>query len=330
VRVLFWGTPSFAVPALDALLASSHELVGLVTQPDRPRGRSGCPHAPPTKARLLEARPEVPVLQPVKPSGAEFRERLAGLAPDVSVVAAYGNLLPGRVLEVPRLGSLNLHASLLPRHRGAAPVAAALLAGDRLTGVTLMRMDRGLDTGPLLLQRELEIQPGESCGELTDRLARLAADVLIEGLVLAEAGRLRAVPQREELATYAPRVTPEQARIDWGRSAAEIERLLRAYDPWPGAHTSWEGKRLKLFRARPVADAAIHLEVRGIQTAPPGSIALLSAPVESSRATAGPSLFVRTGDGVLEVLELQLEARPRMAASDFLRGRRIPAGSRFS
>jgi methionyl-tRNA formyltransferase len=300
--------------------------VGLVTQPDRPRGRSGRPEPPPTKALLLEAGVEVPVLQPVKPAGADFRARLSGLGPDVNVVAAYGNLLPGRLLELPRLGSLNIHSSLLPRHRGAAPVAAALLAGDRVTGITLMRMDRGLDTGPILLQRSLEILAGESCGELTARLAQLGAEVLMEGLALAEAGRLREEPQREEEATYAPRITPEQGHLRWEDPASTIERTLRAYDPWPAAFGVWGGRRLKLLRGR-VARAEESEAVRELSRARPGSLAA----GERSRADGPPrpALYVRAGDGVLEILELQLEGRPRMAASEFLKGRRIHPGSRL-
>jgi methionyl-tRNA formyltransferase len=272
MRVLFWGTPSFAVPSLAAVLRSGHTLAGLVTQPDRPRGRSGRPEPPPTKELVLRAAPRAPILQPLKPTGAAFRARLAELDAEVSVVAAYGNLLPGRVLELPRRGSLNVHASLLPRHRGAAPVAAALLAGDRVTGVTLMRMDRGLDTGPILLQRPLEIRPDESCGQLTERLAQLGADVVTEGLELLEAGRLRATPQREEEATYAPRVTPEQARVRWDQPAAAIERALRAFDPWPGAFATWDGKRLKLFRGR-VAGLEESAAAGGLARAAPGTLA---------------------------------------------------------
>jgi methionyl-tRNA formyltransferase len=326
MRILFWGTPSFAVPSLAAVLRSGHTLAGLVTQPDRPRGRSGRPEAPPTKELVLRAAPRVPILQPLKPTGAAFRARLAELDADVSVVAAYGNLLPGRVLELPRLGSLNVHASLLPRHRGAAPVAAALLAGDRVTGITLMRMDRGLDTGPILHQRPLEIRPDESCGQLTERLAQLGADVVTEGLQLLEAGRLRATPQREEEATYAPRVTPEQARVRWDQPAAAIERALRAFDPWPGAFAAWDGRRLKLFRSR-VAGLEESAAAADLARAAPGTLAAGERPRPG--APPAPALYVKTGDGVLEILELQLEGRPRMAAAEFLKGHKFPAGARL-
>ncbi len=327
MRILFWGTPSFAVPSLQALLDSRHTLVGLVTQPDRPRGRSGRPQPPPTKEALRRAGRDVPVLQPLKPSGPDFRASLAALEPDVSVVAAYGNLLPGRVLELPRLGSVNVHASLLPRHRGAAPVAAALLAGDRVTGITLMRMDRGLDTGPILLQRSLEIHACESCGELTERLARLGAEVLMEGLDLVEAGRLTATPQREEEATYAPRVTPEQARVRWEDTAETIERTLRAYDPLPGAFALWEGRRLKLFRAQ-LGPADESETARELSRAAPGGLVVGERPAPEGRGE--PALYVRAGDGVLELLDLQLEGRPRMSAAAFLQGRQIPRGARLA
>ncbi|MFN2432915.1 MAG: methionyl-tRNA formyltransferase [Gemmatimonadota bacterium] len=317
--MLFWGTPDFAVPSLEALLRSPHTVVGLVTQPDRPRGRSGRAEPPPTKLRLLSSRPDVPVLQPERPRGAEFRATLAGLRPDVSVVAAYGNLLPERVLELPRHGSLNVHASLLPRHRGAAPVSAAILAGDEVTGITLMRMERGLDTGPILLQRELPVRPEESSGELTRRLAELGGEVLMEGLQALTRGRLEARRQDERLATYAPRVTPADARVRWSRPAAEVERALRAFDPWPGATSSWNGRRVKIFRGRALEE-------------PPGRAQPPAERPRPGEVLASPpgSLRVACGAGMLEVLELQMEGRPRMAVADFLRGRLMPPGTCFT
>jgi methionyl-tRNA formyltransferase len=336
VRVLFWGTPEFAVPALDALLRSPHEVVGVVTRPDRPRGRSGRPQPAAVKRHLLLSGRALPIFQPPKPTGGELREQLAALEPDVSVVAAYGNLLPGSFLALPPLGSLNLHASLLPRHRGAAPVSAAILAGDAVTGITLMRMDRGLDTGPILLQRPLAIKPSDSCGRLTSRLARVAAEVVLEGLAEMEAGRLWPRPQNEEEATHAPRIRPEDAHIRWSDAAEAIERMLRAYDPWPGAFTSWEGQRLKLFRGRVAREGAPD----GVTSVifPAGSVVRgtgamgapgKDAPAVPGEVLPGPELFVSTGEGTLEILELQLEGRPRMAAAEFLKGRRIAPGSRF-
>lgn len=315
MRVLFWGTPAFAVPALEALLRSSHTIVGLVTRPDRPRARSRRPEAPPVKRHLLGAGRTLPILQPEKPVGAEFLERIAELKPDVSVVAAYGSLLPGPVLALPALGSLNLHASLLPRHRGATPVAAAILADDAVTGITLMRMDRGLDTGPILLRRELPIGEHESCGELTERLAHLAAGVLMDGLTRLGEGSLRAVPQNDEEATYAPRITPTDAHVRWAEAAGQIARILRAYDPWPGAFTLLEGRRVRLFRGRVVQED----DWQTPAVTKPGDVI----------AGPAPGLFVRTGEGTLEILELQLEGRSRMRASEFLKGRPIEPGSRL-
>jgi methionyl-tRNA formyltransferase len=349
VRVLFWGTPEFAVPALEAVLASTHTLVGLVTQPDRPRGRSSKPEPSPTKRLLLATDPAIPILQPARPRGEPFRETLAALNPDVSIVAAYGNLLPEPVLELPRFGSLNLHASLLPRHRGAAPVTAAILAGDRVTGITLMRMDSGLDTGHVLLQRATEIAADESAGRLTARLASLAASVLQEGLSALAEGTLRELPQDSAGATYAPRVKPEDARVWWTAPALEIERMLRAYDPWPGAFTLWDGKRVKLFRGRVAQASEMVLEVdegndpwadelpegNGSRNDPrPVDLRTRNDPRNDlrpgeARVAAGPRLFVGTGEGLLEILELQLEGRARMSVDRFLRGSSLRPGSRF-
>ncbi|HEY7529394.1 MAG TPA: methionyl-tRNA formyltransferase [Gemmatimonadota bacterium] len=312
MRVLFWGTPEFALPALDAVLASSHELVGLVTQPDRPRGRSGRAAPSPTKRRVLEAAPSVPILQPEKPRGAAFRAEVTALAPDVSVVAAYGNILPRSVLDLPRHGSVNVHASLLPRHRGASPVAAAILAGDPVTGVSLMRMEPGLDTGPVLLRREAAILPGETCGELEARLAREGAALLLDALDALERGDLHPRPQDDSLATYAPRITPEDAHVDWRTPAEAVERHLRAHDPRPGAFTWWGGRRLKLFRGR------LRPEIGTRER-------------NSGEVLADPSggLVVGARPGAIEVTEVQLEGGPRMDARSFLRGRPIPPGSRF-
>jgi methionyl-tRNA formyltransferase len=312
VRVLFWGTPEFAVPALDALLRSRHQVVGLVTQPDRPRGRSGRPSPSPAKRRLLEAGGAIPVLQPEKPRGAAFRAEVERLAPDVSVVAAYGNILPRSVLELPRHGSVNVHASLLPRHRGASPVAAAILAGDAVTGVTLMRMEPGLDTGPVLLRRETPIRPGETCGELEARLAAEGAVLLLEGLDALERGELRPEPQDESLATYAPRIAPEDAHVDWRTPAERVERHLRAHDPRPGAYTWWDGRRLKLFRGRLRPE---------IETRDRCSGEVLPDP--------SGGLVVGARPGAIEPTEVQLEGGPRIDARAFLRGRPIPPGSRF-
>ncbi|MBA2564372.1 MAG: methionyl-tRNA formyltransferase [Gemmatimonadetes bacterium] len=303
------------MPALEALLLSRHALVGLVTQPDRPRGRSGRAAMPPAKAHLVSRGLELPVVQPEKPRGSAFRTRLRQLGPDVSVVAAYGHVLGQRILDLPRLGSLNLHASLLPRHRGAAPVAAALLAGDEVTGITLMRMERGLDTGPILLQREMAILPGDSAGDLTGRLGRLAASVLVEGLDALAQGRLAEVPQDEGRATYAPRLTSNDARVRWNTPAAEIERAIRAFDPWPGAFTELGGRRVKLFRAAVAQPTG---------SASPANAAPAPA---AGEVLSGPGLRVATGCGILEVLELQIEGRPRVAAADFLRGRPVRPGT---
>lgn len=312
MRVLFWGTPEFAVPSLDALLESRHQVVGLVTQPDRPRGRSGSPAPSPTKRRVLLAGRDIPVLQPEKPRGAAFLRELERLAPDVSVVAAYGNILPRSVLDLPRHGSVNVHASLLPRHRGASPVVAAILAGDAVTGVSLMRMEPGLDTGPVLLRRETAIRPGETSGELEARLAGEGAVLLLEGLDALERGDLVPEPQDDSLATYAPRIAPEDAHVDWRTPAELLERRLRAHDPRPGAFTWWDGRRLKLFRGR------VRPEI--------GSEGRCAGEVLPD---ASGGLVVAARPGALEPTEIQLEGGPRVETRAFLRGRPIPPGTRL-
>ena len=251
MRVVFLGSPDFALPTLEAL-ASRFTLVGVLTQPDRPAGRGRTLASPPVKQAAL--RLGLPVLQPPRLRAPEATGALAEMHPDLIVVAAYGQILRAEVLELPPHGCINVHASLLPRWRGASPVPAAIRAGDLETGVTIMRMDAGMDTGPVLAQQAMPLAPSDTGGSLSARLARLGASLLLETLPTYLAGTLDPVPQDEGQATYAPLLRKEDGRLDFSRPAVELERQVRAYDPWPGSFLEWDGRRLALLRAS-VSDA---------------------------------------------------------------------------
>jgi methionyl-tRNA formyltransferase len=300
VRVLFYGTPAFAVPTLQALLAR-HVVVGVVTQPDRPAGRGQRARASAVKAVAVQR--GLPVLQPERLRDPEWPERLGALAPEVAVVVAFGQILPPRVLEVPPRGSINVHASLLPRYRGAAPIAWAIIRGEGETGITTFRMDAGMDTGPVLLQRATPVGPEETAGELAIRLAGLGAEVLLETLDRLDA--ITPVPQDGAQATLAPRLRKEDGALDWTRPARELAARIRGVNPWPGASTRVAGGRLLIWRARTRTGAG-----------EPGVL----IPV-------GASLLVGTGEGLLEPVEVQPENRRAMSWEAFLRGTRLGAGA---
>jgi len=304
-RIVFMGTPAFACPILDALLARPDPIVGVVCQPDRPRGRGLGVSAPAVKA--LAAEHGLPVLQPERVRDAAFLDALRGLAPDLIVVAAYGRILPRAVLDLPPRGCINVHASLLPRHRGAAPVTWTILAGDTTTGVTIMAMNEEMDAGDILLQRETQVRPDDTGGTLLDRLARLGADAIGEAIDGLEAGTLRPIPQPATGVTFAPRIEREHGRIDWSRPAVELERQVRALAPTPSAFTTLGGHLLKVHRA----------EVGPARAVDPGRV-----------VTTGPGgIVVATGSGALRLLEVQLEGRRRLSAAEFLAGRGIAPGT---
>lgn len=300
MRVLFIGTGEIGVPVLRWLLESrEHQLIGVVTQPDKPVGREQRIEAPPIKAALAGS--SVPVLQPKRIKAEEAVAEIRALAPDVIVVMAYGQILPRAVLEIPPVACLNLHASLLPRYRGAAPIQAAIVAGDRETGITVMYVNEGLDTGDVMLQTRIEIAPDETGGSLHDRLAEIAPATLKEALAQLQAGTAPRVPQDSSIATYASKLEREDGRIDWSEPADLIERKIRAFDPWPGAFTvlrdeTERDRKLKIFRAS-VADSC----------------------------SADPAnLVIPTKQGTVRLEEVQLEGKRRMSATEFLRGYNAP------
>jgi methionyl-tRNA formyltransferase len=302
MRIVFIGAGEIGVPTLQALLKSEHEVVGVVTQPDKPVGRSQSIEPPPIRNALSGT--NIPVLQPARIKDRQALEEIRALRPDVIVVMAYGQILPRDVLEIPDIGCLNLHASLLPRWRGAAPIQAAIAAGDREIGITVMYMDEGLDTGDILLQRTIDILPADTGGALHDRLAGVAPETLLESLDLLAKGKAPRTPQDNAVATYAPKLKREDGKIDWSDPADAIERKIRAFDPWPGAFMT-------------------------ISTNGAHNLKIFSATVVGLRGTPGEilkcenDLVVAAGKGALSLREVQLEGKRRMSAGQFLRGHRV-------
>lgn len=308
MRVLFWGTPEFATPALRALLGEGCEVAGVITQPDRPQGRHRSTLvAPPVKLVALEE--EIPVLQPERPRDEGFAESVRALEPDLSVVVAYGHILPRALVDLPPLGTLNIHASLLPRWRGAAPIQAAILAGDAETGVSIMRMVPALDAGPVLLQARTPIADDETGGELTLRLSELGALAIVEALALVSLGDATGTPQPDDGVTYAGKVHREAARVDWTRPAVEVSRGIRAYDPAPGAWSTLRGGEVKLFGARVAPDVA----------GDPGSVIAIDE----------MGLLVGCGAGAVRVAYAHPAGKRRLAALDWSQGRGVAAGDQF-
>jgi methionyl-tRNA formyltransferase len=306
LRAAFAGTPEFALPALRALAASRHRVVGVLTQPDRPAGRGRDVRASPIKREAVAR--GLPLAQPPTLKGEASLAELRAWEPDVLVVVAYGLILPQAVLDVPRFGCLNIHASLLPRWRGAAPIQRAILAGDTQTGVTIMQLDAGLDTGPILLQRPVEIGAREHAGALHDRLALLGAEALLEALAGLEAGTLQAHAQPATGVTYAAKIEKSEARIDWTRDAVAIARQVRAFDPWPIAEARLDGEQLRIHRAIALDDP------RAFDSTAPRE------PAGTILGLRDDALLVRCGAGVLAIHELQRAGRKVLAANELARG----------
>lgn len=305
MKLIFAGTPEFAASALQALIDAGHDIALVLTQPDRPAGRGMKLKASPVKTLALAH--GLPVSQPLTLKTAEAQAEIAAVGAEVMVVAAYGLILPKAVLEMPTRGCLNIHASLLPRWRGAAPIHRAIQAGDAATGITIMQMDAGLDTGPMLLSRAEAIHADDTTGSLHDRLAQLGADMIVEAL-RALPGGLTATPQPADGVTYAAKIGKTEASVDWNRPAAELERAIRAFNPFPGAVATLQQTPVKLWRARAI-DAA----------GTPGEVLLAE----------GAGVIVACGEGALCITELQKPGGKRLPAAEFLRGMPIAAGSRF-
>lgn len=306
LRVIFMGTPEFACPTLQRLIDRGDEVLAVVTQPDRPKGRGQKMVPPPVKE--LAERHGMPVLQPLKVRAPEFIESVREMNPDVIVVVAFGQILPKALLEAPKYGCINVHASLLPRYRGAAPLNWCIINGETETGVTTMLMDVGLDTGDMLLKKATPIDPDEDTSSLHDRLSLIGADILHETLDLLVQGKLVPEKQDDALSSYAPILKKEDGRIDWTRDALSIRNLVRGMTPWPGAFTSLDGKLVKVYRAR-----------IGEGEGAPGTVL----------ATGRDGIEVACGGGSLLLDELQLEGKKRLPARDFLAGCRITPGTAF-
>jgi methionyl-tRNA formyltransferase len=314
MRIVFFGTPEFAVPSLKALLTAGIEVAAVVTQPDKPQGRSRSTLHP-SPIKLIAEDLDIPVLQPVKPVGDVFAQTLRRFESDLGVVVAYGHILRPEILDTPRMGMINVHASLLPHLRGAAPIQWAILNGERETGVSIMQMEAGLDSGPVYHQAALPIGPDETGGELTQRLAQVGSAALIETVTAINKGPLKAVPQDNARATYAPKIERSNCRIVWSEGAECCARRIRAFDPEPGAWTTFEGHEIKLFGARVHHHRELPVNENGTEA---GTV-----------FQGGERLSIGAGNGALMVREVQPSGKRRMPVADWLRGRPIAPGKRF-
>jgi len=306
LRVIFMGTPEFAVPSLEHLILNQYQVVTVYTQPDKTAGRGRSLVSSPVKRAAINWK--LPVVQPVSFKEAEVVAQLASFHPDVIVVAAFGQILPQSVLDIPTYGCINIHPSLLPKFRGASPVAAAILAGNEFTGVSLMLMDRGLDTGPVLARAQISISAQDTTGSLTAKLSLIAAQLLLEVLPCWSKGELTPQPQDETEATYSGELTKKDGEIDWSLPTVDIWRRVRAFHPWPGCYTRWQGRQLKIVEAVPLPGPSRmgRIEI--------GQVVALN--------DGGAVFGVNTGDGVLGVLRLQLEGKRAMSGAEFLQGQR--------
>jgi methionyl-tRNA formyltransferase len=310
LRIVFFGTPEFAVPALAALHQSRHPVAGVVTQPDRGRGRGQNPQASPVKQ--FAAAHGLPILQPERLRDASFLEALRALDADLGVVAAYGRILNDEVLRAPGRGLINVHASLLPKYRGAAPIHRAVMAGERETGVTIMRVVKALDAGPMISCVTRPIAPDETSSDVERDLAHLGATALMDAIEAIAAGRAVETPQDESMATYAPKIEKADGSVDWSRPAADIHNQVRGLHPWPHAYSELDGERVILLKSQ-------------VERDPPGT----RADAGTILAAHGDDLRVQTGDGALRILTLQREGRRPVSAREFLAGRRVEPGAMF-
>lgn len=318
MTLIFMGTPEFAVPTLARLVRDGHEVAAVFTQPDKPAGRGGHVHAPAVKEFALSH--NIPVYQPAKiKKNEEVRERFSRIAPDACVVAAYGKILPEWMLKIPQLGCINVHASLLPKYRGAAPINWAIASGEKITGVTIMQMDAGMDTGPVWATRAAEISPDETAPELSRRLAEMGAELLSETLPLIERGEIQPLPQDDREATYAPLLKREDGLIALRMTAREIANRVRGFQPWPGSHATFRGHRLIIWRASesPVSASSPH----AVSSPRPLTV------IDIDKAGIVVSC---SGGSLLHIEELQIEGKRRMPARDFANGMRLGIGDRIT
>ncbi|WP_456385682.1 methionyl-tRNA formyltransferase [Desulfolithobacter sp.] len=309
LRILFMGTPDFAVPALEALIEGPDDVVGVVCQPDKPRGRGKKTSPPPVKTVALQH--GLPVLQPSSIRTGEFLDQVRKINPDLIVVAAYGKILPGRLLNLPPMGTINVHGSLLPKYRGAAPIQWAVINGETETGVTIMQMDEGMDTGDILLPARIAITDEDTTGTMFQKLARLGGETLLKAIAGLKDKTIKPVRQDDSQATEAPMLKKEMGHLDWSRPARELHCLIRGLDPWPSAYSFLDGRRYRFYR--PVL-------VEGTVSEPPGTLC---------RADKD-GLLVATGANYLLIREIQPEGRKRMSIQALLCGTHLPVGSRFS
>ncbi len=310
MRIVYLGTTVFSVPELGWICEVGNDYVAVVTQPDKPRGRGGAVTYTPVKEKALCL--SLPVYQPRRVRAEEFLDVIRELNPDVIVVIAFGQILPQALLDIPRYGCINIHASLLPAYRGAAPIQWAVINGEKETGVTIMQMDAGLDTGDMLKKQTVLVEPGETGGSLHDKLMKIGGPLLLEVLEEIGAGTAVPVPQTGE-STYASMLDKAMGDVDWLKSAEEIERLIRGLNPWPSAYTQWKGKTLKLWQAEIMRETAG--DEKGRAEAAPGTVVSLDE-----------GICVRTGEGILRITQLQLEGKKRMDAAAFLRGAHVTVG----
>lgn len=305
MRIVFMGTPDFAVPTLEALI-SGHEVAAVVTQPDKPKGRGKAMAFPPVKETALKH--HIPVYQPVKVKEEGFLEELKKIDPDVIVVAAFGQILPESILNLPKYGCINVHASLLPKYRGAAPIQWAVINGEKETGITTMYMAKGLDTGDMLDKTVVEIAPKETGESLHDKLSAAGGELILKTLASLEDGTAKRIPQEDAQSSYAGMLTKDLGEIDWTKDAASIERLIRGLNSWPSAYTFWKGKTLKIW------DADV---VEGNEDVPAGTVT----------ETGKDQILVQTGEGRLKLNEVQLQGKKRMSVQAFLLGNTVEKGS---
>lgn len=319
MRVVFMGTPDFAVGALEAIIHAGHQVAAVVTQPDKPKGRGKEVQMTPVKACALAH--DIPVFQPIKIKEGEAVETLRSYEADIFVVAAFGQILSEEILSMPKYGCINIHASLLPKYRGAAPIQWAIIDGEKVSGVTIMQMDKGLDTGDMLMKMEVPIDVRETGDSLHDKLAQAGAELIVEALIRIESGDITPVKQNDEESCYAKMLQKSMSRIDWCKGAEELDCLIRGLISWPGASTVFRGKTLKIWEEQPAAESEVSAKSAtvSLQNANPGTV----VGVEKE------AFYVQTGKGILKITAVQPEGKKRMAVKDFLLGYPVKAGEKL-